>query len=90
MGGLNKEQKGGEVEMAKTGKITVTVCELMKDLKTVTVGADATVKDALEAAGISVEGKMEHLRVNGNVAKLGSKVSKEDVIMLVPQVDGGR
>ena len=73
-----------------TDKIRVTVCELMKDLKTVTVATGATVKDVLEAAGINVEGKLEHLRVNGDVAKLADKVSKEDVITLVPQVDGGR
>ena len=77
---------------AKTAaKISVTVCELMKDLKVMKVSKGATVEDVLIAAGLKKEGmKLEHLRVNGEVAKLSDKVKADDVITLVPQVEGGK
>jgi len=74
--------------MAK-GKVSVMVCELMRDLKTVEVATGGTVKDALELAGIKPDGE-ENLRVNGEEAKLTDKVSADDVITLVPHVAGGR
>ena len=74
-----------------TAKISVTVCELMKDLKTIKVLKGATIEDVLKEAGLRKEGtKLEHLRVNGEVAKLSDKVSAGDVVTLVPQVEGGK
>ena len=74
--------------MAK-GEMTVMVCELMRDLKSVVVKPGASVKDALELAGVKVDGE-ENLRVNGEEAKLVDKISADDVITLVPHVSGGK
>jgi molybdopterin converting factor small subunit len=76
--------------MAKgKGGMSVMVCELMRDLKIVTVKDGATVKDALELAEVKIDGE-ENLRVNGEEAKLVDKLSADDVITLVPHVAGGR
>ena len=73
-----------------TKLVSVVVCELMKDLKRLRVKAGSTIQEVLVKAGIYVEGKMERLRVNGEIKTLGAKVKKDDIITLVPQVDGGR
>jgi len=78
--------------MAKAkGEMSVMVCELMRDLKTVKVKQGATVQDVLTEAGIKPDGvEMSNLRVNGEEAKLDTKVSADDVITLVPHVAGGK
>jgi len=73
-----------------TGNISVVVCKLMEDLKTIKVKKGATVQEVLKVGGIKLNGEeVKDLRVNGEVAKMTDKVKANDIITAVPQVDGG-
>jgi len=72
------------------GMISVVVCKLMDNLKTIKVKKGATVQEVLKVGGVKLNGEeVKDLRVNGNVAKLADKVKAGDIITAVPQVDGG-
>jgi putative ubiquitin-RnfH superfamily antitoxin RatB of RatAB toxin-antitoxin module len=72
------------------GTISVVVCKLMENLKTIKVAKGATVQDVLRVGGIKLNGEeVKDLRVNGNAVKMTDKVKAGDIITAVPQVDGG-
>ena len=64
------------------------ICEMTKDIKPVKVKEGDTLEKVLKAAEYDPT-KVEHLRLNGGPAELTAKVSSEDIITMVPQVDGG-
>lgn len=71
--------------------IDILVCELRTGAKRIKVEEDSTVEEVLHQAGLTVTDKaIKDLRINGDPAKLSDTVEADDIVSLVPQVDGGR
>lgn len=67
----------------------VKVAELGGPLKEVDVDEGATVQEVLDKANINTE-RSKELRINTEKATLDDEVEENDVIQLIPQVEGGR
>lgn len=67
--------------------ITVKVAKLGTVTKEVTLSAGATVKDALEAAGINVDNNGIH--VNGSEGDLTTILGNNDTVTLTPNMKVG-
>ena len=65
----------------------IRLLKLGHSAKEVEVAAGATVEEALEASGMEEEGYS--VTVNGVGAMLSGQLHENDVIALVPKVEGG-
>jgi len=82
--------KAKKVVKKVAASIAVMVGKLVEGAKTIKVKKGATIKECLEAAGFKLNGEdVKNLTVNGEPAKLTDKVTAGDIILAVPQVDGG-
>ena len=68
--------------------ITVKVARLGNTVQEVALNEGASVQDALNAAGLTVDG--EDVRVNSSNASLNDEVTDGDIVTLVPKVKGGQ
>ena len=76
------------VPKVKGGQRIVKVARLGTAVQEVAVAEDASVKDALDAAGIDIEN--EDVRVDGRSSDLNSGIGSGNLITIVPKVKGGK
>lgn len=76
------------VPKVKGGQRIVKVARLGTAVQEVAVSEEATVQDALDAAGIEIDN--EDVRVDGHSSDLGSKIGSGNLITIVPKVKGGK
>ena len=76
------------VPKVKGGQRIVKVARLGTAVQEVAVSEEATVQDALDAAGIEIDN--EDVRVDGHSSELGSKIGTGNLITIVPKVKGGK
>jgi putative ubiquitin-RnfH superfamily antitoxin RatB of RatAB toxin-antitoxin module len=69
--------------------ITVKVARLGTAVVEVALADDATVQDALTAAGLAIDGN-EELRINSESVRTSDEVEDGDIVTLVPKVKGGQ
>lgn len=69
--------------------ITVKVARLGTAVVEVALAEGATVQDAINAAGLSVDGN-EELRINSETVRTTDEVEDGDIVTLVPKVKGGQ
>ncbi len=67
---------------------TVDVGNMGSAVKRVVLADDATVSDALTAAGLSADGK--EVRCDGDVLTLTERVEGGSLLILTPKVKGGQ
>lgn len=76
------------VPKVKGGQRIVKVARLGTAVMEVAVAEDATVQNALEAAGIEIEN--EDVRVDGRSSELSARIGSGNLITIVPKVKGGK
>jgi len=76
------------VPKVKGGQKIVRVARLGTAVQEVAVADDATVEDALAAAGIDIEN--EDVRVDNHSVDLGDTVGDGKIVTIVPKVKGGK
>ena len=76
------------VPKVKGGQKIVKVARLGTAVEEVAVADDATVQDALDAAGIEIEN--EDVRVDGSSSAVSSMIGSGSLITIVPKVKGGK
>ena len=76
------------VPKVKGGQKIVKVARLGTAVQEVAVSEDATVQDALEAAGIEIEN--EDARLDQRSVDVNSKIGSGNIITIVPKVKGGK
>jgi molybdopterin converting factor small subunit len=69
--------------------ITVKVARLGTAVQEVALAEGATVQQALDAAGLEVDGN-EELRINEDTVSASDELSDGDIVTLVPKVKGGQ
>jgi len=86
---VNIDYKPTQTKEKKEYQMKVKVAELGGPLKEVDVDEGATVQEVLDKANINTE-RSKELRINTEKATLDDEVEENDVIQLIPQVEGGR
>jgi len=76
------------VPKVKGGQKIVKVARLGTAVQEVAVADDATVQQALDAAGIEIEN--EDVRIDGQSASLDSRLGTNALVTIVPKVKGGK
>ena len=76
------------VPKVKGGQRIVKVARLGTAVQEVAVSEEATVQDALDAAGIEIDN--EDVRVDGHSSELSAKIGTGNLITIVPKVKGGK
>ena len=76
------------VPKVKGGQKIVKVARLGTAVEEVAVADDATVQDALDAAGIEIEN--EDVRVDGGSSAVSNVIGSGSLITIVPKVKGGK
>jgi uncharacterized Zn ribbon protein len=76
------------VPKVKGGQRIVKVARLGTAVQEVAVAEDASVQDALDAAGIDIDN--EDVRLDGHSADVGSQIGSGNLITIVPKVKGGK
>jgi molybdopterin converting factor small subunit len=76
------------VPKVKGGQRIVKVARLGTAVQEVAVSEDASVQDALNAAGIDIDN--EDVRVDGHSSDLNSSIGSGNLITIVPKVKGGK
>ena len=76
------------VPKVKGGQRIVKVARLGTAVMEVAVSEDATVQDALDAAGIDIDN--EDVRVDGHSSDISAQIGSGNLITIVPKVKGGK
>jgi sulfur carrier protein ThiS len=76
------------VPKVKGGQRIVKIARLGDAVQEVAVAEDATVQDALDAAGIEIEN--EDVRIDGSSAQTSSPIGSGNLVTIVPKVKGGK
>jgi uncharacterized Zn ribbon protein len=76
------------VPKVKGGQRIVKVARLGTAVQEVAVAEDASVQNALDAAGIEIDN--EDVRVDGRSAEVSSQIGSGTLITIVPKVKGGK
>jgi putative ubiquitin-RnfH superfamily antitoxin RatB of RatAB toxin-antitoxin module len=76
------------VPKVKGGQRIVKVARLGTSVQEVAVAEDATIQDALDAAGIDIDN--EDVRVDGHTSELDDQIGTGNLITIVPKVKGGK
>jgi putative ubiquitin-RnfH superfamily antitoxin RatB of RatAB toxin-antitoxin module len=76
------------VPKVKGGQRIVKVARLGTAVQEVAVAEDASVNDALAAAGIDIDN--EDVRLDGHSADINSQIGSGNLITIVPKVKGGK
>jgi len=76
------------VPKVKGGQIIVKVARLGTAVQEVAVSDNATVQDVLDAADMQIDN--EDVRIDNTSADLGSRISSNCLVTIVPKVKGGK
>lgn len=76
------------VPKVKGGQRIVKVARLGTAVQEVAVSEDASIEDALEAAGLEIDN--EDVRLDGHSADTSSQIGSGNLITIVPKVKGGK